>query len=62
MSEGLGTFIIRRPNGSEGYPEVTVRESPDELTFRAEQVGTWKSYINVDHIEKERWGPHHGRY
>ena len=24
---------------------------------RAEEVGTWKSYINVDHMEKERWGP-----
>ena len=31
------------------------RESPDELTLGAEEVGTWKSYINVDHVEKERW-------
>ena len=36
---------------------MIVRESPDELTLRAEEVGTWKSYINVDHAEKERWGP-----
>ena len=50
-------FKVRRPKGSEGYPEVTVRESSDELTLRAEEVGTWKSYINVDHIAKERWGP-----
>ena len=35
---------------------MTVRESPDELTLRAEEV-TWKSYINVDHTEKERRGP-----
>ena len=62
LSEGLGTFTVRRPKGSEGYPEVTVRESPDELTLRAEEVGTWKSYINVDHIAKERWGPPSGRY
>ena len=34
---------------------MTVRESPDELTIRAKEVGTWKTYINVDHIEKERW-------
>ena len=27
-------------------------------TLRAEEVGTWKSYINVDHKAKERWGPH----
>ena len=26
-------------------------------TLRAEEVGTWKSYINVDHKAKERWGP-----
>ena len=29
---------------------------PDELTVRAQEVGTWKSYINVDHTEKKRWG------
>ena len=34
---------------------MTVREGPDELTIRAKEVGTWKTYINVDHIEKERW-------
>ena len=37
---------------------MPVRESPDELTLRADEVGTWKSWINVDHIAKERWGPH----
>ena len=36
---------------------MPVRESPDELTHGAEEVGTWKSCINVDHIAKERWGP-----
>ena len=34
-----------------------VRESPEELTFRAEEVGAQKSCINVDHIAKERCGP-----
>ena len=46
LNKGMGNFRVRRP-------KVTVKESPDELTL----VGTWKSYINVDHIEKERWGP-----
>ena len=27
LSEGLGTFEVRSPRGSEGYPKVTVRES-----------------------------------
>ena len=36
---------------------MTVSESPDELTLRAEGVGALKTYINVNHIEEERWGP-----
>ena len=32
-------------------------EVGDEVTHGADEVGTWKSYINVDHIAKERWGP-----
>ena len=39
--------------GEEGCPEVPVRE----LTLRADEVGTWKSCINVDHIAKQRWCP-----
>ena len=62
LNEGLGTSEVRRPKGSEGYPEVTVRErAQSELAVRAEEVGTWKSYINVDHTEKEWWGPPSGR-
>ena len=40
----------RRPKGEEAFPEVPVRESPEELTLRAEEVGAQKSCINVDHI------------
>ena len=36
---------------------MIVRESPDELTLRAEEVGTSKALVNVDHIEQERWRP-----
>ena len=57
LSEGLGSFKVRRPKGEEGYPGVPVRGSPDELTLRADEVGTRKSCINVDHIAKEEWGP-----
>ena len=56
LYKSLGKLRVRRPKGLEVCQEVTVRESPDELTLRAEEVGTWKSYINVDHIDKERWG------
>ena len=30
---------------------------PDEPTLGADEVGTWKSYINFDHIAKRRCGP-----
>ena len=36
---------------------MPVRESPDEMTLGAEETGTWKSCINVDHIAKGRWSP-----
>ena len=36
---------------------MIVRESPDELALRAEEVNTSKASINVNHIEPERWGP-----
>ena len=41
----------------EGRSDVSVRESPDELTLRAEEVVTSKAYIDVKHIEPERWCP-----
>ena len=56
LHEGLGTLKVRRPKGSEGHPDVTERESPEELTFRTEEAGTWQSCNDVDHIAKERWG------
>ena len=41
----------------EGGPEVLVREGLAELTLRAEEVGTQKSCISVDHIAQDRWRP-----
>ena len=56
LNRGRGTFEVRKPNVPEGCLDVTVRESPDELTLRAEEVGTLKACVNVDHIEKKRFG------
>ena len=55
LSQSMEKFKVRRPKVPEGCPEGKVRESPDELTLRAEEVGTLKTYINVNHIGKERW-------
>ena len=49
-SWGTRTFQVRKPTVPEGRPGVTVMESPDELTLRAEEVGTSKALTNVDHI------------
>ena len=57
LCRSTGTFQVRKPKVPEGRPEVIVRESPDDLTLGAEEVGTSKALIHVDHIEPERWGP-----
>ena len=44
------------PKSSGRGSDVTVRESPDELTLRAEEVNTSNVLTDVNHIEPERWG------
>ena len=43
LRQGTGTFRVRKPKAPEGSSDVIVRESPDELTLRAEEVGTLKA-------------------
>ena len=54
LNWGMGKFNVRKQKVPQGHPEVTVSESPSESTLLAEEVGTWKSYVNVDHMAKER--------
>ena len=42
---------------SEAYPEAAIREGSDELTLRADEVGTLWEFINKDHIKFERGEP-----
>ena len=42
---------------SERGPPGRQSGSPEELTLRAEEVGTQKSCMNVGHIAEDRWGP-----
>ena len=41
------------------YPEAAIREGADELTLRADEVGTLKAFINVTTVSKtdgsRRW-------
>ena len=41
--ERYTVFEVRRPKFEEGCPEVSMREGPEELTLRAEEVGSQKS-------------------
>ena len=47
LREGSRSFEVRRTKCEEGGPEVLVREGPEELTLRAEEVGTQKSSMSI---------------
>ena len=57
LKEGTRFYGVGRPKFEEGCPEASIREGPEELTPRAEEVGSQKACINVDHIAEDRWGP-----
>ena len=50
LMEGTRSFEVRRPRFEEAGPEVSIREGPEELTLRTEEVGAQKACINVHHI------------
>ena len=43
--EAQERFKGRKPKAPEGGSDVTIRESPEELTLRVEEVNTWKALI-----------------
>ena len=57
VREGTRPLHVQKPNFSGPYPEAAIREGADELTLRADEVGTLRAFINTDHIKFERWGP-----
>ena len=57
LNEGVRSFEVRGPKLEEGCSEVSIREGPEELTLRAEEVGSQKACSNVGHIAEDRWGP-----
>ena len=52
LHRGTGTVKVRKPK-VEGGSDVTTRESPHELTSKAEEVNTSKAYIDVNHIKRK---------
>ena len=57
FNEGVRSYEVRRPKFEEEGPEASIREGLEELTLRAEEVGSPKSCIKVGHIAEDRWGP-----
>ena len=55
LKKGTRTLEVRMPKCEEERPEVLIREGPEELTLRAEDVCTQKLCVNVGHIWQDRW-------
>ena len=45
---------VQKPSFSDAFAEAATREGADELSLRADEVGTLRASINMDHIEFER--------
>ena len=56
-SEGFRHFQCEGQSSKRECHEVSIREGPEELTLRAEEVGSQRLCIKVDHIAEDRWGP-----
>ena len=55
-TEGISAFWIKKPKFGAESPDAIVREGPEELTLRVEEVGTPKSCININRIAEYWWG------
>ena len=55
LRRGTKSFHVKKPQVSEAFPGAVIREG-DELTLRAEEVGTQRAFIDTKHVELQRWG------
>ena len=60
LRRGTRSVTVEKPRFSEDCPEASIREKPEELTLRAEEVGALNACKNIDHIEADRWAPASG--
>ena len=56
-AKGTRPFHVQKPNFREDFPEAAIRQGADGLSLRAEELGTLKAWIHVDHTEDDRWRP-----
>ena len=57
LRRGTRSLLVTKPQLSEAFPQATIREGADELTVRADEVGTQRAFINTKHIEFKRRRP-----
>ena len=57
LRRGTKSLHFQKAAVQRGVPEATIREGADQLTLRADEVGTKRAFINTEHIEFERFGP-----
>ena len=51
LRRGTVSVDVKKPQFSEAFPEAVIREGADELTLRADEVGTQRAFTNTKHIE-----------
>ena len=56
LRQGTRSLEVLKPQFKEAFPVATIREGADELTLRADEVGTLRAFISTEHIAFERWG------
>ena len=55
LRRGTKSIHVKKRHFSEAFPEAVIREGADELTLRADEVGSLRAFIDTIHIELERW-------
>ena len=51
LRRGTRSIRVTKPQFSDAYPEAVIREGADELTLRAEDVGSLGTFVDTTNIE-----------
>ena len=49
LRRGTISVHVKKPQFSEVFPDAVIREGADELTLRAEEVGSRRTFIDTKH-------------
>ena len=48
LRRGTQSVSVKKPQFGEEFPDAAIREGADELTLRAEEVGSLRSFIDTN--------------